>query len=119
MMAAPSLKVLLANSIDYAGMFPPCSLALGRTLQNQADLCARPIDVERLRYRRSKVGAVHLNRPILAAFIVGPVARRSTLRENPATLAPKQAASKQIAWKSWLILLSRSTSEQKRNDYLR
>jgi len=114
MMAAPSLKVLLANSIDYAGMFPPCSLALER-----ADMCARPIDVERLRYRRSKVGAVHLNRPILAAFIVGPVARRSTLRENPATLAPKQAASKQIAWKSWLILLSRSTSEQKRNDYLR
>jgi len=51
MMAAPSLKVLLANSINYAGMFPPCSLALGRTLQNQADLCARPIDVERLQYR--------------------------------------------------------------------
>jgi len=26
-------------------------------------------------------------------------------------------SSKQIAWNSWLILLSRSTSEQKKNDY--
>jgi len=66
MMAAPSLKVLLANSIDYAGMFPPCSLRSSGPCKIKRDMCARPIDVERLRYRRSKVGALHLNRPILS-----------------------------------------------------
>ena len=35
-MVAASLKALLAKSIDYAGMFPPCSLALEPALQNQA-----------------------------------------------------------------------------------
>ena len=36
-MAAASLRALLARSIDYAGMFPPCSLALEPALKNQAD----------------------------------------------------------------------------------
>ena len=31
-----SLETLFAKSIDYAGMFPPCSLALEAALQNQA-----------------------------------------------------------------------------------
>jgi hypothetical protein len=31
-----SLQVLLTSSIDYAGMFPPCSLALEPALQNHA-----------------------------------------------------------------------------------
>jgi hypothetical protein len=35
-MPAASLETLLAKSIDYAGMFPPCSLALEPALQNQA-----------------------------------------------------------------------------------
>jgi hypothetical protein len=35
-MPAASLQALLADSIDYAGMFPPCSLALEPALQNQA-----------------------------------------------------------------------------------
>jgi len=35
-MFAASLGALLTNSIDYAGMFPPCSLALEPALQNQA-----------------------------------------------------------------------------------
>jgi hypothetical protein len=35
-MAAASLHALLAHSIDYAGMFPPCSLELEPALQNQA-----------------------------------------------------------------------------------
>jgi hypothetical protein len=33
---ATSLCALLARSIDYAGMFPPCSLDLERSLKNQA-----------------------------------------------------------------------------------
>jgi hypothetical protein len=33
-MPAASLRALLARSIDYAGMFPPCSLALEPALQN-------------------------------------------------------------------------------------
>jgi hypothetical protein len=35
-MAAASLRALLERSIDYAGMFPPCSLELEPALTNQA-----------------------------------------------------------------------------------
>ena len=35
-MSAASLHALLTRSIDYAGMFPPCSLALKPALENQA-----------------------------------------------------------------------------------
>lgn len=35
-MPAASLQALLAQSIDYAGMFPPCSLALEPAMANQA-----------------------------------------------------------------------------------
>ena len=35
-MAAASLRALLEHSIDYAGMFPPCGLALEPALTNQA-----------------------------------------------------------------------------------
>jgi hypothetical protein len=36
------LQALLAKSIDYAGMFPPCSLALEPALQNQAEYVRSP-----------------------------------------------------------------------------
>src|SRR5438445_226467 len=35
-MPTASLQALLAKSIDYAGMFPPCSLALQPAFQNHA-----------------------------------------------------------------------------------
>lgn len=35
-MPAASLRALLAHSIDYAGMFPPCALELAPALENQA-----------------------------------------------------------------------------------
>ena len=35
-MPAASLRALLERSIDYAGMFPPCSLELEPALKNQA-----------------------------------------------------------------------------------
>ncbi|MEY2488570.1 MAG: hypothetical protein QOC70_512 [Verrucomicrobiota bacterium] len=35
-MAAASLRALLEHSVDYAGMFPPCSLELEPALTNQA-----------------------------------------------------------------------------------
>jgi hypothetical protein len=35
-MPAASLQALLAKSIGYADMFPPCSLALEPALQNHA-----------------------------------------------------------------------------------
>jgi hypothetical protein len=37
-----SLRALLAQSIDYAGMFPPCSLDLDRALKNQAEYVRSP-----------------------------------------------------------------------------
>jgi hypothetical protein len=36
-MPTASLQALLAHSIDYAGMFPPCSLGLEPALKNQAE----------------------------------------------------------------------------------
>ncbi len=36
-MPAASLRALLTRSIDYAGMFPPCSLKLEPALKNQAE----------------------------------------------------------------------------------
>ena len=36
-MSAASLRALLTRSIDYAGMFPPCSLELAAALKNQAE----------------------------------------------------------------------------------
>jgi hypothetical protein len=41
-MFAASLGALLAHSIDYAGMFPPCSLDLEPALQNQAEYVCSP-----------------------------------------------------------------------------
>src|SRR2546428_3283463 len=41
-MFAPSLGALLTHSIDYAGMFPPCSLELEPALQNQAQYIRDP-----------------------------------------------------------------------------
>ena len=35
-MSPPALRALLANSIDYAGLFPPADLALGPALTNHA-----------------------------------------------------------------------------------
>ena len=41
-MPAASLRALLAHSIDYAGMFPPCSLGLDLALRNQAEYVLSP-----------------------------------------------------------------------------
>ncbi|PYJ27176.1 MAG: hypothetical protein DME90_10685 [Verrucomicrobia bacterium] len=41
-MPTASLETLLARSIDYAGMFPPCSLALEPALQNHAHYARSP-----------------------------------------------------------------------------
>jgi hypothetical protein len=41
-MPPASLQALLAGSIDYAGMFPPCSLALEQALRNQAKYVRSP-----------------------------------------------------------------------------
>ena len=41
-MPAASLRALLANSIDYAGLFPPATLELGPALQNHASYLRDP-----------------------------------------------------------------------------
>jgi hypothetical protein len=41
-MLPSSLQALLATSIDYAGMFPPCSLQLESALRNQAEYVRSP-----------------------------------------------------------------------------
>src|SRR5262249_27820071 len=42
MAVSASLQALLTSSIDYAGMFPPCSLALEPALQNHASYVRSP-----------------------------------------------------------------------------
>jgi hypothetical protein len=42
MVVSASLQALLTSSIDYAGMFPPCSLALEPALQNHASYVRSP-----------------------------------------------------------------------------
>src|SRR5262245_56278622 len=41
-MPAASLRALLDRAIDYAGMFPPCALALEPALRNQASYVCSP-----------------------------------------------------------------------------
>jgi hypothetical protein len=41
-MPPASLRTLLAQSVDYAGMFPPCSLGLEPALRNQAEYVHSP-----------------------------------------------------------------------------
>src|SRR2546421_4450676 len=41
-MPVASLRALLAHSIDYAGMFPPCNLGLEPALKNQAEYVRSP-----------------------------------------------------------------------------
>jgi hypothetical protein len=41
-MLPASLRTLLAHSVDYAGMFPPCSLGLEPALRNQAEYLHSP-----------------------------------------------------------------------------
>src|SRR5207247_7461738 len=41
-MPAAAFQALLSQSIDYAGMFPPCSLALEPALRNQAQYVLSP-----------------------------------------------------------------------------
>jgi len=41
-MPASSLQALVATSIDYAGMFPPCSLQIESALRNQAEYVRSP-----------------------------------------------------------------------------
>src|SRR5438132_69512 len=41
-MAASSLRALLTRAIDYAGMFPPCSVELEPALKNQAEYVRSP-----------------------------------------------------------------------------
>ena len=41
-MPTVSLQALLSHSIDYAGMFPPCSLGLEQALRNQAEYARSP-----------------------------------------------------------------------------
>src|SRR5436190_24092188 len=42
MAAVASLRALLGRAIDYAGMFPPCSLALEPAVKNQAEYVRSP-----------------------------------------------------------------------------
>ena len=66
-MPAASLRVLLAHSIDYAGMFPPCSLELEPALRNQAQY-VRSEDAWMLSAFVLPVGQFDAARKILSDF---------------------------------------------------
>jgi hypothetical protein len=66
-MPAASLRALLAHSIDYAGMFPPCSLELAPALRNQAQY-VRSDDAWMLSAFVLPVGQFDAARKILSDF---------------------------------------------------
>ncbi len=66
-MPAASLRALLAYSIDYAGMFPPCSLELEPALRNQAQY-VRSDDTWMLSAFVLPVGQFDAARKILSDF---------------------------------------------------
>ena len=66
-MPAASLRALLAHSIDYAGMFPPCSLELEPALRNQAQY-VRSDDAWMLSAFVLPVGQFDAARKILSDF---------------------------------------------------
>jgi hypothetical protein len=67
MPAAASLRALLAHSIDYAGLFPPCSLELEPALKNQAQY-VRSDDARMLGAFVLPVGQFDAARKILSDF---------------------------------------------------
>jgi hypothetical protein len=66
-MPAASLRALLAHSIDYAGIFPPCSLELEPALRNQAQY-VRSDDAWMLSAFVLPVGQFDAARKILSDF---------------------------------------------------
>ncbi|MEY2531178.1 MAG: hypothetical protein QOI96_1263 [Verrucomicrobiota bacterium] len=66
-MPAASLRALLEHSIDYAGMFPPCSLELEPSLSNQAQY-VRSDDAWMLNAFVLPVGQFDAARKILSDF---------------------------------------------------
>jgi hypothetical protein len=63
----PSLRALLAHSIDYAGMFPPCSLELEPAMKNQAEY-VRSNDAWMLSAFVLPVGQFDATKQILSQF---------------------------------------------------
>ena len=77
-MFAASLGALLTRSIDYAGMFPPCSLALEPALQNQAQYVHDPdawmlntfvLPVEKFDAAAGSVSLFDRKRPLLISAL--------------------------------------------------
>jgi hypothetical protein len=66
-MPADSLRALLAHSIDYAGMFPPCSLGLEPALTNQAE-CVRSLDAWMLGAFVLSTGQFDATKQLLSQF---------------------------------------------------
>ena len=77
-MFAASLGALLTRSIDYAGMFPPCSLALEPALQNQTQYVHDPdawmlntfvLPVEKFDAAAGSVSLFDRKRPLLISAL--------------------------------------------------
>src|SRR4030095_12875164 len=66
-MPTASLRALLAHSIDYAGMFPPCSLGLEPALRNQAEY-VRSVDAWMLGAFVLPVGQFDATKQLLSQF---------------------------------------------------
>jgi hypothetical protein len=66
-MVTGSLRALLAHSIDYAGMFPPCSLGLDAALANQAEY-VRSSDAWMLNAFVLSTGQFDATRQLLSQF---------------------------------------------------
>jgi hypothetical protein len=95
-MPAASLRALLAHSIDYAGMFPPCSLVLAPALRNQAQY-VRSDDAWMLSTFVLPVGQFDVAKQILSDFDPQhplSVSALGSKTENPAAFREALAETK-------------------------
>src|SRR5207248_572552 len=93
-MFAASLGALLTRSIDYAGMFPPCSLALEPALQNQTQYVHDPdawmlntfvLPVEKFDAAAGSVSLFDRKRPLLISALGAETAIALVAEHNSTT----------------------------------
>ena len=102
-MPVDSLRALLAHSIDYAGMFPPCNLGLEPALKNQAEYVRSPdawmlgafiLSVEQFDAAKQLLSQFDAQHPLRVAALGPKTANRDAFLE---ALDDAEAASRSLS----------------------
>jgi hypothetical protein len=97
MAVSASLRAFLNQAIDYAGMFPPCALALEAALHNQSDYVRSPeswmlngfvLPVEEFGAATQFLSGFDLQHPLRVAALGTKTAKSDAFLESVANTAP-------------------------------